>query len=59
MGATIANATSTCSWCWPHSHVCQRRLCLGQPERHVHGTIQIESGGQRGTRLLIPSHLTI
>jgi len=51
MGVTIANPTSTCSWCWPHFHVCQRRLCLGQPEHHVHGTIQIESGGQRGTRL--------
>ena len=32
-------------------HLCQRRLGLGQPERHVHGTIHLDSHGQRSADL--------
>ena len=32
----------------------QRRLCLGQPEGHVHGAIQLDGGGQLGAGLVAP-----
>jgi hypothetical protein len=32
---------------------------LGQPERHLHGAVQLDSRGEFGPRLLAPSHLTI
>ena len=34
------------------SHLPQRRFGLGQPEGHLHGTVQRDGGGQRRTRLL-------
>jgi hypothetical protein len=40
-------------------HLRQRRLGLRQPERHLHGPIQLNRGGQRSTRLYTASHLTI
>jgi hypothetical protein len=33
-------------------HLCLCRLRLGQPERHLHGTVEEASSGQRGTGLL-------
>src|SRR5439155_20724992 len=33
-------------------HLCQRGLCLGQPEGHVHGTVECDGGRQRGAGLL-------
>ena len=30
----------------PPLHLRQRRLRLGQPERHVHGAVQLDGGGQ-------------
>src|SRR4029450_7177024 len=41
------------------SHLCQRRLCLRQPEGHVHITVQRDGGGQFGASLLMPGHLGI
>ena len=37
----------------------QHRLGLRQPERHVHGTIQLDGGGQFGAGLLPPVDLGI
>src|SRR5215510_16046856 len=42
---------------WPHRpllslHLCQCRLCLGQPEGHVHGAVHLDGGGQGGANLL-------
>ena len=34
-------------------HLRQRGLCLGQPERHLHGAVEVDSGGQRGAGLLL------
>jgi hypothetical protein len=41
-------------WLWlgAASHLCQRGLCLWQPEGHLHGTVQLDSGRQRSTGLL-------
>src|SRR4029450_1224528 len=33
-------------------YLCQRRLGLGQPGGHLHGTVEIDRAGQRSTRLL-------
>jgi hypothetical protein len=35
-------------------HLRQRRLRLGQPERHVHGMVEVNGSGQRSTSLLPP-----
>ena len=32
-------------------HLCQRCLCLWEPESHVHGVVQCDGGGQRRTGL--------
>src|SRR4030095_12522707 len=37
----------------------QRSLRLGQPEGHVHGTIQVDSGSQLGAGLLLLARLGI
>jgi hypothetical protein len=37
----------------------QRRLRLGQPERHLHGAVQLDGGGQFGTGLFRPADLGI
>jgi hypothetical protein len=34
-------------------HLCQRCLCLGQPEGHVHGAVQVDRRGQLGASLLV------
>jgi hypothetical protein len=36
-------------------HQCGR--CSSQPERHLHGAVQVSSGGQFGTGLLRPADL--
>src|SRR5438093_12608218 len=41
------------------SRLRQRRLRPGQPEGHVHGTIQLNGGGQFNTGLLWPSQLEV
>ena len=41
------------------SRLRQRRLCPGQPERHIHGTVQLNGGGQFNTGLLWPSQLEV
>src|SRR5262245_48799326 len=40
-------------------YLSQCGLCLGQPKRHLHGPVQLDSGGQLGARLLLPSCLQI
>jgi hypothetical protein len=40
-------------------HSSQRRLGLGQPERHVHGAVQLDGGRQFGTGLIQPAELGI
>ena len=40
-------------------HLCQRRLRLGQPERHLHGTVQLDGGGQLSMGLLLLSRLGV
>src|SRR5439155_10339832 len=37
---------------WSLLYLHQRRLGLGQPERHIHGTEEVDSCGQCGTSLL-------
>ena len=37
-------------------HLRQRGLCLGQPEVHLHRSIQLDSRTQGGTGLLLSSH---
>jgi hypothetical protein len=39
--------------------LCQRRLGLGQPERHIHRAVELDGGGQVGTGLFSASHLAI
>ena len=38
---------------------CQRRLRVGKPEGHVHGTVQRDGSGQLDAGLLWPSQLGI
>ena len=40
-------------------HLCQSGLCLGQPKGHLHGTIQVDGGGQGGTGLLSTTSLVV
>ena len=37
----------------------QRRLCLGQPEGHLHGPVQLDGRAQGSPGLLCSSHLAI
>jgi hypothetical protein len=39
--------------------LCQRRLGLGQPERHVHGAVQLDGGDQLDVGLLAQAFLEI
>jgi hypothetical protein len=41
------------------AHLRQRRLRLGQPERHVHGPIHLDGRGQRSAGLFPLSHRSI
>jgi hypothetical protein len=40
-------------------HLRQRRLRLGQPERHVHGAVEVDGGGQGGAGLLPTTGLVV
>src|SRR5262245_34472117 len=46
------SAPDFCTTSWPSLHLRQCGLSLGQPEGHVHGTVQGDGGGQLGTGLL-------
>src|SRR2546422_11292472 len=40
-------------------HLRQRRLRLGEPECHVHGTVEVDGGGQGDTGLLTAADLAV
>ena len=41
------------------AHFCQRSFRLRQPESHVHGTVQLDSGGDFDTGVFDPAHAAI
>ena len=41
------------------AHLHQRSFGLGQPEGHVHGTVQVDGGGQGGAGLLFSAGLVV
>jgi hypothetical protein len=40
-------------------HLHEGSLGLWRPERHLHGTVQLDRDGEFGPRLFEPSHLTV
>ena len=52
-------AAMICSPLCASCHLRQRRFRLGQPEGHVHGTVQVDGRGQGGVGLLISTGLVV
>ena len=49
---------------WPHMlslplHLRQCRLSLGQPQGHLHGAVQVDSGSEGSTGLFSPADLGV